>query len=231
MKCCPTRYTRLIAPLLGKCKTVELTYFVTEKCNMNCPHCFNQLKNTGTTGNELSVQEIDRFSKTLGPMMRLLLSGGEPFLREDLVDLCKTFIRNTDLLHLTIPTNASLPDKIYADTENIASSAPHTFIEIKISVDQIGAERDAFTRYPGGIEKMVETVQQLKRLQQKYKNIGLSAITTYVPENQDSFDSICSFVRETLEIDHHSVGLVRSFDEYSPDIDEERFFERYLEFF
>jgi len=225
------RYLKFLPAALGKRRAMELTYFVTEKCNMNCTHCFNRLKNLKNPQQELSVNEVDRFSRTLGPMLRLLLSGGEAFLRQDLADMCMVFIKNTNLLHLSIPTNGSLPEKIVQDVEKIATFFPATFVEIKISLDQLNKKRDALTRHPGGFDKMVESVRRLKQLQKSHKNIGLGVITTCVPENQDELEKIYTFARNVLQVEHYSFGLAREFGDYHPNLDVRRFFEFYLKIF
>ncbi len=225
------RYLRLLPVALQQKKLVELTYFITEKCNMNCDHCFNRLKRMDNPEPKLSLDEIDRFSKSLGPLLRLLLSGGEPFMHPDIESLCKIFIRNNSLLHLTIPTNGSLPKKTVQVVENLALTYPGTYIEIKISLDLLDEERDTFTHFSGGFNKVVDTVQRLRQLQSVYKNIGIGAITTCVPENQDQLNKICDFARNVLKLDSHSIGLARDFEGYRPDLDIKRFFKFYFKMY
>ena len=64
---------------------VSLIQFVTERCNARCPHCFVDLK---TQENELSLEQIEKISKTTGSALRnIALTGGEPFIRDDLFEI------------------------------------------------------------------------------------------------------------------------------------------------
>ena len=225
------RLLSLLPVAFFKQRIIEMTFFVTDRCNMHCDHCFNELMNQKHSKKLLSIEEVDAFSKNLGPMLRLLLSGGEPFLRSDLAELCMTFIKNTRLTHLTIPTNASFTEKTIQDVERIAKTYPKTFVEVKVSLDHIGEKRDAFTHTPGGFDKMIETVAQLKKLKKRYRNIGLGTLTNMVPENQDDIEKIYEFARDELQVEHYGVGMARDHNGYSPNLNTNHFFDFYLKIF
>jgi hypothetical protein len=58
-----------------------LNFLVTNRCTLQCRHCFNW--QTPAAGPELTLEEIERISAGLGPLAFLILAGGEPFLRKD----------------------------------------------------------------------------------------------------------------------------------------------------
>ena len=78
-----------------------LIFNVTNKCNAFCDHCFNwkKVQEAGVTQNiqqlskrrELSLDEIDQFSRTLPRLLLLNLCGGEPFMRLDLPEIIRIF--------------------------------------------------------------------------------------------------------------------------------------------
>ena len=70
--------------------------------------------------NDLSLKEFEKISEKLGFFSVLLLSGGEPFLRNDLEEICRIFIRNNRVDTLLIPTNGILTDEILRVTKNLA---------------------------------------------------------------------------------------------------------------
>ena len=71
----------------------ELIFSVTNSCNHACKMCYYH-QTLAETMREMSLDEIDRVSRSLGPIDRLWLSGGEPLLRKDLVEICRIFHRN-----------------------------------------------------------------------------------------------------------------------------------------
>jgi molybdenum cofactor biosynthesis enzyme MoaA len=102
---------------------VQLIHFVTSKCNFACKHCFywqelNQKKN------ELTLEEIKKMSPSIGPIFFLLIGGGEPFIRQDLPEIIKTYYENNGIQNLSIPTNGSLIKKTVGDCEKILAECP-----------------------------------------------------------------------------------------------------------
>ncbi len=75
-------------------------FFVTNRCNFRCEFCFyyDEIEK-GQKPDELSLDEIRRFAPTIGPLMQLSLTGGEPFLRKDFTEVTKI------LLDHIIPTH------------------------------------------------------------------------------------------------------------------------------
>ena len=64
---------------------VSLVHFVTNRCNARCSFCFIDFDNPETFKNELTVKEIAKITKNLGPyLMNVNLTGGEPFARKDI---------------------------------------------------------------------------------------------------------------------------------------------------
>ena len=82
-------------------------YFPTSRCNLHCSHCFYH-DSLNKRFNELSLDEIDTFTKTMDPLLHLVLTGGEPYLRHDLDQIVRIFYQNTKLPILTIPSNGCI---------------------------------------------------------------------------------------------------------------------------
>src|SRR5690606_18742713 len=63
----------------------RLTVFVTDECNLRCPHCFIITDHQVKAPSAMSLDDYARlFRSVRGRVSRLLLTGGEPTLREDL---------------------------------------------------------------------------------------------------------------------------------------------------
>ena len=58
-------------------------FYPTSRCNLKCYHCFYH-DSLNKKFNELSVEELNNITKTMDPILHLILTGGEPYLRKDL---------------------------------------------------------------------------------------------------------------------------------------------------
>jgi len=90
-------------------KSLEsLIFFVTGECNLRCEHCFYH--DRLNKNDDIKLEQIKKAFKSFGKIKNLLLSGGEPFLREDLFEICCFFKENNGIKSISIPTNGSLPE-------------------------------------------------------------------------------------------------------------------------
>ena len=69
----------------------SLFLFVTSRCNSLCRTCFYFDKLNSK--DDLTTREIERISETAPPFRKLWLSGGEPFLRDELAEIVAMFVR------------------------------------------------------------------------------------------------------------------------------------------
>src|SRR5258708_12555291 len=90
--------------------------FVTSRCNSFCRTCFyhEELNQPG----DLTFAQIAKVSETMPAIADLWLSGGEPTLRHDPSEIIDTFIRNTSVRLLFIPTHllSNTPSSHILDT-------------------------------------------------------------------------------------------------------------------
>ena len=77
-----------------KTEPISLVHFVTNRCNARCSFCFIDFDDPKTFKGELTIQEIDKLTKTLGSsLLNVNLTGGEPFARKDLNDIAKPYLK------------------------------------------------------------------------------------------------------------------------------------------
>ena len=201
---------RHINSIFLKTRPIHLTFFVTRKCNSKCPFCF-YLKSAENkvSAEELSLDEIQKVSQSLGSLLWLAFSGGEIYLRDDLVEISKVFYRNNRPAIMLYPTNGLLPELIRDRTEEILRHCKKSVIVVKLSIDGLNEEHDNLRNTPHSFDKTMKTYNLLEKLLEKYPNFELGVNTVFCSENQDSMDRIIDFVSGLKNIKTHTISLIR----------------------
>lgn len=80
---------------------------VTDRCNFRCAYC--SPAHWGGTKDLLTPDELERFTRVFARMglRRVRLTGGEPLLRPDIVDIARRVSRVPGVAHVAMTTNAS----------------------------------------------------------------------------------------------------------------------------
>lgn len=196
----------LVGKISGKIRWGYLIFFVTNRCNAKCRHCF-YWKNLNKK-DELSLEEIGKISKKLGTVQVLLLSGGEPLLRADLFEIISLFIKNNHTQVVSIPTNALLSSHIANVTERLAINFPEITFSINPSIDELFERNDEIRGIKGAFEKSIETLHEIEKLRKKYNNIELVINTTISAFNYREIDTIIDYFKG-FDITYHNFELLR----------------------
>lgn len=194
----------------------SLILLITAKCNSNCSFCFfkNRLNKNYK---ELTFEELEKLSKSLPRILRLFISGGEPFLRNDLAEICQLFSINNKVDELTIPTNGLLPDRIAEFTEKIIKKIGKTHLMVSLSVDAPPLLNDKIRGVNGSFDKALETYKRLVDLKNNYPSLRVHMTTTISKYNYDSLEELIKLIKEKMpELNGHNFELIRDkHSEYS----------------
>ncbi len=185
MKSEPVTATHLNA--LG-CKMglpINGTFELTARCNFNCRMCYVHLKNDAAQlkKRELTAEqwlEIARKAKEMG-LMFLLLTGGEPLLREDFPYLYEQLIKLGFVV--SINTNASLyNDKI--------SELFRKYPPSRINVTLYGGSEETYSKLCGN-PSFERVVNNLKRMKAEGLQVRLNvSLTPYNACDMERIDAI-----------------------------------------
>jgi len=187
----------------------QITFFVTNKCNLSCSHCFYWRELNKKAKEELSLEEIKKISQNMGDFAFLSLTGGEPFLRKDIAQIATIFHKNNHITRLSIPTNGLLTDKIINSTKKILEANPDLRVIIKISLDGPEKTHDQIRGMKGCFKTAVKTYEKLKALKKSYPNLRVGTLTTISTLNQQSVDQLYDFIKNRLKPDHVGLNLIR----------------------
>jgi MoaA/NifB/PqqE/SkfB family radical SAM enzyme len=154
------------------------------------------------------MEEIRQISSSMPEFPWLLLSGGEPFLRDDLPEIISTFHRVNGVRHVTLPTNALMPERIHSMTQAICSSAEEATLNLVLSIDGIGESHDRMRGCPGNFDKLMKTWELVAPLRKSAPTLSVKFHTVLSNLNYRDFDEIRAFV-EDLKPDLHTFDFLR----------------------
>ncbi len=162
---------------------IELTY----NCNSKCIMCdlWDHNQRSTKSNRELSLDEIRSFvgeSRLLQKSKVVVLSGGEPFLRNDIVDLCGYFSRQIPHSSLGILTNGINTEVILNKTKDVLNRFQPQSLWLGSSLDGLGKEHDKIRGVSGAFSGLCKTINQCKK---ELPQVKFSVTFTLTPYNID----------------------------------------------
>lgn len=186
----------------------QVTFFVTNRCNLRCKHCF-YWQNLNKTTKEFTLEELKKVVPTIGRFSFLSLGGGEPFLRDDLAEIVKLFVEINKVSRISIPTNGFLTERILDSTREMLKVTKKAKVLVKVSFDGIAEEHDNIRGVKGSFDNAVRTFLQLKELTQEYTNFKLGVILTLSRLNEHSLLDAYACIKDKLSPDIVGLNFVR----------------------
>lgn len=155
----------------------EVTWDVTYECNLRCKHCVTSSGNKAVdelnTGQAKAV--IDILSRS--GIRSLLLSGGEPLLRPDILSLIR-YMSKSGLKPGIVSNGVDIPVKTLKGLKGNVSN-------VQVSIDGIGKAHDASRGMDGAFGKACATISYLKNI-----GVPVSIGMAVTSKNIDSVDAV-----------------------------------------
>ncbi len=183
-------------PAMPQAASIEITH----DCIARCVMC-NIWKIPAGVPN-LSIDDWLALFKSpvMADLRELDVTGGEPFLRNDLVDffrgLCE--IRHTYLKQLkavALTTNGFLTKRVLTSVPDILDMLSREKIELVMvcAMDAAGPLHDRIRNVRNAWSKLQVTLQGLIRLRERYPNLIIGVKTTILPININELEKIASY--------------------------------------
>ena len=93
----------------------RINWEITEACNFNCAYCINHVNEKSHQAKVYTPHQISSFFNATQRQWLVLITGGEPFIYPNFVDVCKGL---TAQHHLQITSNLSAPE-VYAFADTV----------------------------------------------------------------------------------------------------------------
>ena len=149
----------------------DMCIIVTYRCPMRCKMC-NIWQNPTQKDKEITLEEIERL-----PSVKFInITGGEPFVREDLEDIIELCFKKSP--RVVISTSGWFEDRLI----KLAQRFPN--IGIRISIEGLSQKNDELRGRQGGFDKGLRILLKLKEM--GIKDIGFGITVS----NQNSSDML-----------------------------------------
>ena len=185
----------------------SLFLFVTSQCNSRCRTCFYFDKLNSR--DDLRFDEIRRISETAPRFEKLWLSGGEPFLRDELAEIVSLFARNNGIRSVNLPTNGLLPEKVFRQVDSMLERCPQISIDLNFSLDGLANIHDAIRGVPNNFARTTATVEEASRRYRGIRRLRRNIVTVITRENYDEIVHLGLFLMGNVPSDGQYFEVVR----------------------
>lgn len=168
----------------------RLAVSVTGACNSRCITCGLWHKKPDRK-NELTLDDMERLagSGLVKNVASVVITGGEPFLRDDVADIIEIFKTGTSA-QVSVITNGLLPDRIRSTVSEVKRRGLD-IDKIALSLNGKPDTHDRTRGVEGGFHKIIDTVKYLRNL-----NVYTGLIFTIMQENHDEIEWAYGLSRE-----------------------------------
>ena len=169
------------------------TVIVTYRCNARCSMC-NRYKAPSKPEEELSIDTI----KKLPRMYFTNITGGEPFIRQDLKDIVRELYKKSD--RIVISTNGFFTDRII----DLCKEFPN--IGIRISIEGLEQTNNEIRGLPNGFNKGYTTLKKLVEMGMRDVGFGMTVQDKNAPDLVPLYK-----ISEELNMEFATASLHNSF--------------------
>ena len=142
-------------------KKLNGTVIVTYRCNARCTMC-NRYKAPSKPDEEISLETIKKLPK----MYFTNITGGEPFIREDLPDIVRELYKKSD--RIVISTNGFFTDRIIKLCEEFPN------VGIRISIEGLEETNNQIRGLDDGYNKGYSTLKKLVEMNHPDVGFGMT---------------------------------------------------------
>lgn len=171
----------------------DASIILTYRCPMHCQMC-NIWANPTVASEEITPQDLEKL-----PRLKFInLTGGEPFVRDDLEDIVRVCYKRAP--RIVISTSGWLEDRVIA----LAQKFPH--IGIRISIEGLSRKNDELRGRDGGFDRGLRTLLTLQQM--GVKDIGFGCTVS----NHNSSDMLALYqLAKSLGLEFATAAFHNSF--------------------
>ncbi|MCD4848850.1 MAG: radical SAM protein [Candidatus Aegiribacteria sp.] len=200
----------ILSSLLSVRQPSFVILFVTARCNAKCSFCFyGDNIARSQHDKELTINEFRAISKTAGSVPYLLISGGEPVLRDDLTEIIECFVENAGSRFVTVPSNGLSPDRTADLFHYLTDHYPETHFRASLSLDYMDERHDVLRGVKGCVDSVVETANRIAQLRESRTNLSMDLVTVFINQTAGDLALLREFAQTEIRPNNHELHLLR----------------------
>jgi MoaA/NifB/PqqE/SkfB family radical SAM enzyme len=218
----------------GRLRTLplSLTVSITNVCNSKCHTCniwkLSPDDQDRSKESELELWEFEKIFKGIGRnIFWITLSGGEPLIRSDVVEIVQIIKEHIDPKILIIPTNGIASRSILKRSERILEIMKDSSVIINLSLDGVDNRHDEIRGVKGNFERTMETYNGLRQLKGQHEGLEVGIHSVVSRFNVHEIKELYAWVKENLnpdsyicEIAENREELFNKEDRISPEVED-----------
>lgn len=173
-------------------KPTKIVIMATDTCNSHCRTC-NIWTNKPTekiiTPEEIGIALSDPICADID---EVLITGGEPTLREDLYSFVMAIHNALPNASIALSTNGIRAYMMLVVVRHLLESGVSK-LSVGTSIDYIGEKHDLIRGTPDNWRKVNILIRGLQRIREDYPTLGIGFGTVLQEENVDNIDEIIKF--------------------------------------
>lgn len=174
-------------------KKLNGTVIVTYRCNARCTMC-NRYKQPSKPEDEITIETIRKLPR----MYFTNITGGEPFIREDIKEIVRELYKKSD--RIVISTNGFFTERII----DLCKEFPN--VGIRISIEGLEQTNNEIRGLEDGYNKGYNTLKALKKLGMKDVGFGMTV------QDKNACDLVPLYdISDTLNMEFATAAVHNSF--------------------
>ena len=180
--------------------------YIDGRCNMLCGFCIHAAMDARKTP-IMPAEKWGLIFKRAKSLLHLTVTGGEPFIRKDFVEIIDNIIKSSGVPRVSINSNGFYKDRIQNFIPQLIKKNKDTEFTLSISLDGPEEIHDKVRAFKGAYKKALETIDVIKSYREK-PNFFLKLASVLTKDNKSYMEN---FLNETSTwpIDFHELILVR----------------------
>lgn len=180
---------------------------VTYRCPMQCKMC-NIWANPTKPSEEFAPELLEKLPR----MHSVNITGGEPFIREDIEEIVKILRKKTD--RIVFSTSGWFSDRI------IALAKKYPDLGFRISIEGLSVKNDELRGRPGGFDKGLRTLLELRRMGVKDIGFGITVSNNNSGDMLDLYELNKNLKMEFATASFHNSFYFHKYDNQVTNVDE-----------
>ena len=180
---------------------------VTYRCPMHCKMC-NIWANPTQPSEEFAPELLEKLPR----MHSVNITGGEPFIREDIEEIVKILRKKTD--RIVFSTSGWFSDRI------IALAKKYPDLGFRISIEGLSVKNDELRGRQGGFDKGLRTLLELRRMGVKDIGFGITVSNNNSGDMLDLYELNKNLKMEFATASFHNSFYFHKYDNQVTNLDE-----------